>query len=877
MPALASVVLAIALAAIVTPLVMLPQLLPKAATLEIGKAAPVTIRVSPLQSSSVTRPGSALAMVRGETVSPAQKLFAQQRPSPGIGGWATLLTLLMAAAFAWSSILRAEPRCAGLRQHLADAGLLILLTAGSLATLLLTPISLFALPVGAVAYLSAFRNSRACALAVATLSALTIGSMVPDAAPVIAILAAQSLVPALWLRRRSSLSSHVLAAAVASLVSLGLYALLYFAAWNQLPTSIESGLASWLCAGLGPFSSLAFAGLLSPVYTALRGDTSSRSLSRLEKLSQPLLRDLAQKAPGSWQHSLAMAKLAEAAGASIGADTQLLRVGAYYHDIGKVSKPRYFVENIPGTERSVHESVTPIDSCEGIVGHVSKGLELGRSAGLPERVLDFIRTHHGRGLLEYFWTKEQLLDETAGADRNEDDFRYPGHLPNSPETGILCICDAIEGATRPLKGPTPEELSDLVHHIVFGKVRTGQLAHSGLSLRDLRNVSLAITGALQTAHAPVTRKSASRQESSTAPGSARARPGARRPSIAGLSGIRLDSQDRPSSSWRHLPKNSPSGGINVLEAHAATESVAVDGTGDTALAVPDMDDLANVATEDLAVGTEETVELSMQAKDGAEDEAEDEDEDEAERANAATRGLRKAPTSPPAPPAQADQSAAGSEKAAEEEPAGESLTIPKTAKVAKSVPEGEASTDEDAEVDPKPAKAKIEKPDRDRDRDQDRDKDKAPALEIPAAEMPFLLTSLKRTGPPTPPPSRRNTIPLGKDELLIGPAPSQDLGEDVSQPTKRADSQDGLKPGEMVIGAPPATHPKRGTHEEKTALRVLPVPSAARRPEDRITEEQLILVPPTSWGDPTAPSTANPDVEATVPQTDRPGSKTQDD
>ncbi len=866
----------------------------------------MSVRVSPLETTSVTRPGSALAIVRGETVSPAQKQFTSQRRGPGTGQWATLFALLLVATLAWSSILRGEPRAAGLRQHMADALLSLLLVAASTAILLLTQLSLFALPIGAVAYLSAYRNSRRCAVAVAVLCAVAIGSMVPGAPAAIAIIGTQAVIPALFLRRRSAVPNHLAAAALAACASFALYALLYFAAWNGLPTTIQSGLASWLCAGLGPFVALLVAAVLSPLYAALRGDTTSRTLGRLEKLSQPLLRDLAQKAPGSWQHSLAMAKLAEAAGHSIGADTQLLRVGAYYHDIGKVHQPRFFIENIPGTERSVHESVSAIDSCNGIVGHVSKGVELGRRAGLPEQVLDFVRTHHGQGLLEYFWTKEQLSDDHAtGTNHTEADFRYPGYLPNTPETGILCICDAIEGATRPLRRPSPEELSDLVHHIVFGKVRTGQLAHSGLSLKDLQHISRAITAALQAAHAPVERKLRSSQESSTEPGRPRAaRPGAQRPSIAGLSGIRLDSHDRPSNAWRLLPKSSQSGRMNSMEAHAATESLTVAGTEDTALAV-DSDtettaDLAEVRTEDLSEESTKTQELSDETAKrpdaGSEDDEDsgegvskeqDEHEDEDDRAYAATRGLR-GPNTPPRS-AERRQKPEPSEELEDKEDSDDREDKPEKADSSASSeltrPKSESGEKDEGEKD----EGEKDEGEKDEGEKDEGEKDEAsgeeavaskPAnrpsreVEIPAAEMPLLLTDLKRSGPPTPPPSRRNTIPLGKDELLIEPAK---YAQAASRPSQRADSQDGLRPGEMVIGAPPATHPERGKNEEKTALRPLPVPAEARRPEDRITEEQLALVPPASWGDPTAPTEVDPHVELTKAKTDRPGAESGDD
>jgi putative nucleotidyltransferase with HDIG domain len=237
----------------------------------------------------------------------------------------------------------------------------------------------------------------------------------------------------------------------------------------------------------GPAASTLLALVLVPAYQLLVGEISRGRLIELGELTQPLLKQIAEKSPGTWQHSLMMANLAEIAANAIGADARLVRVGALYHDLGKSLHPKYFIENLEPGEVSPHDQLPPEASCEAIFSHVTEGLVVARKQGLHERLVDFMHMHHGNGVLEYFWTKCQDQGNPKGL--TVDDFRYPGVPPQSRETAILAICDAVEAASRTIKKPEATAIANLVQRIVYGKLHLGQLDESGLSMRDLREIA----------------------------------------------------------------------------------------------------------------------------------------------------------------------------------------------------------------------------------------------------------------------------------------------------------------------------------------------------------------------------------------------------
>lgn len=256
----------------------------------------------------------------------------------------------------------------------------------------------------------------------------------------------------------------------------------------SLAVELDAGLRSPAIAAL---TGGAFAGVLAfvlrPLIARLLGVLSRGQLANLTDLDQPLLRKMAAEAPGSWEHARAMANLAEAAAAAIHADALLTRTGAYYHDLGKTCQARYFVENLAPGERSPHEDLDPDVSADAIMAHVIEGVRLLREGGIPEPVVEFAYTHHGTGVIEYFWHKCLRLGNPKKL--TEDAFRYPGMKPRTKETAILMLVDSIEAGARTVEPPSREGFEKLVERVLFTKVKQGQLDEAGMTLEDLRVLS----------------------------------------------------------------------------------------------------------------------------------------------------------------------------------------------------------------------------------------------------------------------------------------------------------------------------------------------------------------------------------------------------
>ena len=223
------------------------------------------------------------------------------------------------------------------------------------------------------------------------------------------------------------------------------------------------------------------------------------SNSRLVELSDSnnrLLRELAHKAPGTFQHCLQVMNMVDAAARAIDANVQLVRCGALYHDIGKIANPLCFIENeAPGT--NYHEELTPIESAREIIKHVSDGLAIADKAGLPDVVKDFILTHHGTTCTAYFYNKYL---EAGGDPAKADDFYYKGRKPWTKEQSILMLCDTIEAASRSLKDFSQQSVSDFVDRIFNSKVRDGQFEEADISLKELHILKNVLKDYLQQVH-----------------------------------------------------------------------------------------------------------------------------------------------------------------------------------------------------------------------------------------------------------------------------------------------------------------------------------------------------------------------------------------
>lgn len=216
---------------------------------------------------------------------------------------------------------------------------------------------------------------------------------------------------------------------------------------------------------------------------------SPYALIELADQNQKLLSNLRDKAPGTFHHSLIVANLCEAAAAAIGANSILARVGAFYHDIGKIRKPLFFIENQSYFEvENQHTSLAPRHSKMIIISHTKDGVELAKKHGLPQVVIDFIVQHHGESLAGYFYNK--AVEEEGIENVVESQFRYPGPKPQTKETAILMLADALESAVRSLKNPTQEEIEAIVNKIFTERLNDGQLSDSPLTLKDIKIIAM---------------------------------------------------------------------------------------------------------------------------------------------------------------------------------------------------------------------------------------------------------------------------------------------------------------------------------------------------------------------------------------------------
>ncbi len=215
--------------------------------------------------------------------------------------------------------------------------------------------------------------------------------------------------------------------------------------------------------------------------------TTDLTLLELSDTNRPLLKELSIRAPGTFNHSLQVANLAEAAADAIGANALLTRVGALYHDVGKMVKPEYFVEN-QRSGNNPHDLLKPRMSALIIASHVKEGLEIGRNYNLPKVVLDFIPMHHGTSLIEYFYRRAKENGETNQGEILESEFRYPGPRPVSRETGILMLADSVEAASRTISEPTHKRLEGLIESIFKSRVADDQLDDTDLTFRDLDKI-----------------------------------------------------------------------------------------------------------------------------------------------------------------------------------------------------------------------------------------------------------------------------------------------------------------------------------------------------------------------------------------------------
>jgi putative nucleotidyltransferase with HDIG domain len=257
--------------------------------------------------------------------------------------------------------------------------------------------------------------------------------------------------------------------------------------------------------GLSMLNGLLVSGLsvlLQYLLAPLLGQTTPLQLLELSRPDNPLLSHLMHNAPGTYQHSLQVANLAEQAAEVIGANSLLTRVGALYHDVGKTINPQYFIENqVPG-QLNTHDDLDPAESAAIIISHVTYGLELARKNRLPKRIQDFITEHHGDTLTFYQWTQALKSVDGDVSQLDKEFFRYPGPPPQSRETALVMLADGCEARIRAKRPESKEELREMIKDTVDKRVASGQLDHTDLTLQDFDTIVNAFTATLRGIHHP---------------------------------------------------------------------------------------------------------------------------------------------------------------------------------------------------------------------------------------------------------------------------------------------------------------------------------------------------------------------------------------
>jgi putative nucleotidyltransferase with HDIG domain len=348
----------------------------------------------------------------------------------------------------------------------------------------------YLLPTAALSMLLTMLLGPQLAITVTVMFSIIVGFMAGSSLELAVYALVGGLIASLSLDRVERLSSFLWAGVYVAIANLAV--ILAF----RLPKQDYNAVQLLTMAGFslingGLSASLTVAGfyLLGTLFDI----TTSLQLMELARPTHPLLRELLLKAPGTYHHSILVANLAEEAAGRIGADALLARVGAYYHDVGKIVRPYFFVDNqVEGV--NVHERLDPRTSAQIVISHVKDGVDLAKKYRLPSKVRDFIPQHQGTGLATYFYHKAR---ESEGDEVNEEDFRYPGPKPQTKETAILLLADSCEAAVRAERPGSVEEIEELVRKIIGKKVLAGQLDECDLTLRDLDEIRDAFVSILQ--------------------------------------------------------------------------------------------------------------------------------------------------------------------------------------------------------------------------------------------------------------------------------------------------------------------------------------------------------------------------------------------
>jgi cyclic-di-AMP phosphodiesterase PgpH len=344
---------------------------------------------------------------------------------------------------------------------------------------------LYALPVTVGGILVAIFFDFSVGVLFALMTSLLIGVLVRDNLAMAVLALVGNLAATLRVqqyRQRSSILLTGLFIGLANILTLMAFGLMSANLFTW-PRAHEA-----LCGLLGGLLAAVVVSAVLPLLESIFKCTTDIKLLELASLNHPLLRQLIMQAPGTYHHSMLVGTLAEAAAEATGANALLARVGSYYHDIGKMLTPEYFVENQAGRGNK-HDRLSPSMSALIIMAHVKDGIKLAKEYKLPQRIIDMIPQHHGTNLISYFYNKAKEQEDPAVQQVHEEDYRYPGPKPQTREAAIVMLADKVEAASRVLAEPTSQRVTGLVQRITSSIFMDGQLDECDLTLRDLQKIN----------------------------------------------------------------------------------------------------------------------------------------------------------------------------------------------------------------------------------------------------------------------------------------------------------------------------------------------------------------------------------------------------
>lgn len=408
-------------------------------------------------------------------------------------GFALILYAIMILVFIY--LYKYQAKLVVKNKNLALVGLIIITAIGLAKIISVTNLPLYLIPMGAFAILLAVLLNEGIAIFVTVLLGILTGVLIGERMEFVLLFISGGLA-AIYTTTQSRIRGDLIRCGVAVGIAQGVIIIGYslfrqdnflLVQTNLLWGSLTNGVITTV---------IAMGGLL--YLERIFNITTNFTLFELSDLNAPLLKNLLLKAPGTYHHSLLVGNIAESAAEAVGANALLTRVSAYYHDIGKMIRPEYFIENQSESERSKHETLRSTLSVSILRSHIKDGVEIAKRNRLPQAIIEIIQQHHGESVMAFFYHQAKEKETNEEIEPNKSEFSYPGPKPQSKEAAIVMLADSVEAASRTLIKPTPTRIEKLVKKIIDDDFITGELDECDLTLKDLNKIAQAFTKILIT-------------------------------------------------------------------------------------------------------------------------------------------------------------------------------------------------------------------------------------------------------------------------------------------------------------------------------------------------------------------------------------------